>query len=75
MQLELSPSFDNRDKRVAYMECFGRLMAGIAPWLSLPDDDTAEGRQRKQLRQWALASYKNAVDSNSSDCLGKKKYN
>jgi len=69
MQLELSPSFDNRDERVAYMECFGRLMAGIAPWLALPDDDTAEGKQRKQLREWALASYKNAVDPNSPDCL------
>ena len=22
------------------MECFGRLMAGLAPWISLPDDDT-----------------------------------
>lgn len=69
MQLELSPSFDNRDKRVAYMECFGRLMAGIAPWLALPDDDTVEGKQRKQLREWALASYKNAVDPSSPDCL------
>ena len=25
------------------MECFGRLMAGLAPWLSLADDDTPEG--------------------------------
>ena len=42
MELELSPTWDNRDKKVAYMECFGRLMAGIAPWLTLPDDDTEE---------------------------------
>jgi hypothetical protein len=69
MQIEVSPSFDNRDKRVTYMECFGRLMAGIAPWLSLPDDGTAEGKQRAQLRQWALASYKNAVDPKSPDYL------
>lgn len=69
MVLELSPSFDKRDKRVAYMECFGRLMAGIAPWLSLPDDDTAEGRQRRQLREWALKSYENAVDPQSPDYL------
>lgn len=34
MQLELSPTWDGRDKRVAYMEAFGRLMAGISPWLS-----------------------------------------
>lgn len=69
MLLEISPSFDKRDKRVAYMECFGRLMAGISPWLALPDDETAEGKQRKQLREWALASYKNAVDPQSPDYL------
>ena len=69
MQTEFSPSFDNRNKKVLYMECFGRLMAGIAPWLTLPDDATAEGKQRKQLREWALASYKNAVDPQSPDYL------
>ena len=69
MQLEVSPNWDGRNKKVAYMETFGRLMAGIAPWLSLPDDDTPEGVQRKQLRQWALAAYKNAVDPESPDYL------
>ena len=69
MQTEFSPSFDNRNRKVLYMECFGRLMAGVAPWLTLPDDATAEGKQRKQLREWALASYKNAVDPQSPDYL------
>ena len=70
MKLELSPTWDNRDKKVAYMECFARLMAGIAPWLTLPDDDTAEGAKRKQLREWALKAYANAVDPESPDYLG-----
>ena len=69
MQTEFSPSFDNRNRKVVYMETFGRLMAGIAPWLTLPDDDTAEGQQRRQLREWALASYKNSVDPDSPDYL------
>lgn len=69
MQLELSPSWDGRDKKVSYMECFGRLMSGLAPWLSLPDDDTPEGKQRKQLREWALKSYAQAVDPESPDYL------
>ena len=69
MQTEFSPSFDNRNKKVLYMECFGRLMAGVAPWLTLPDDATAEGKQRKQLREWALASYKNSVDPQNPDYL------
>lgn len=69
MQTEFSPNFDNRNRKVLYMECFGRLMAGVAPWLTLPDDATAEGKQRKQLREWALASYKNAVDPQNPDYL------
>ena len=69
MKTEFSPSFDNRDRSVVYMETFGRLMAGIAPWISLPDDNTAEGRQRRELREWALAAYKNAVDPESPDYL------
>ena len=69
MQTEYSPSFDSRNKKVVFMETFGRLMAGVAPWLALPDDDTAEGKQRHQLREWALASYKNAVDPSSPDYL------
>ena len=70
MKLELSPTWDNRDKKVAYMECFARLMAGIAPWLTLPDDDTPEGLKRRQLREWALKAYANAVDPASPDYLG-----
>lgn len=61
MVVEVSPTWDGRDKKVTYMEAFGRLMAGIAPWLALPDDNTDEGAKRKELRQLALASYKNAV--------------
>ena len=68
--LELSPTWDGRDKRVSYMEAFGRLMAGLTPWLSLPDDDTDEGQKRRQLREWALKSYANAVDPDSPDYLG-----
>ena len=77
MVTEFSPSFDNRDRSVVYMEAFGRLMAGIAPWLTLPDDDSAESQQRMQLREWALAAYRNAVDPESSDylCWGKEGQN
>jgi hypothetical protein len=69
MEVEVSPTWDGRDKRVTYMECFGRLMDGMAPWLSLPDDDSAEGKRRKQLREWALKSYAHAVDPDSPDYL------
>lgn len=70
MAVELSPTWlKGRDKNLTYMEAFSRLMAGLAPWLNLPDDNTAEGKQRKQLREWALRSYANAVDPQSPDYL------
>lgn len=69
-QVEYSPSWDGRNKEVAYLEAFGRLMAGIAPWLALPDDGTAEGATRKRLREWALQGYKNGVDPASPDRFG-----
>jgi hypothetical protein len=69
MPLELSPAWDQRDQRVTYMEAFGRLMDGIAPWLALPPDNTPEGKQRAQLTAWALKSYANAVDPSSPDYL------
>ncbi|GFE82353.1 hypothetical protein GCM10011487_43530 [Steroidobacter agaridevorans] len=66
---ELSPTWDGRNAKVAYLEAFGRLMDGIAPWLSLPDDATPEGRLRSKLRQQALESYVHSVDSKSPDYL------
>jgi hypothetical protein len=67
--LEVSPTWDGRDKGVAYLECFGRLIAGIAPWLALADDGTPEGRARKRLHQLALQSYTNSVDHANPDYL------
>ncbi len=67
--LEVSPTWDGRPREVAYLECFGRLIAGVAPWLSLPADDTAEGRVRRRLTQQAIASYAHAVDPTSPDYL------
>ena len=43
MLVEVSPTWDGRNKKVTYMECFGRLMAGLAPWISLPDNRAARG--------------------------------
>ena len=66
---ELSPTWDGRNAGVAYLEAFGRLIAGLAPWLALPASGDAEGRLRDQFRQQALASYANAVDPRSPDYL------
>ena len=51
MPLETAPGYYLKADKVTYMEAIGRTLAGIAPWLALPDDDTPEGKLRKQLRQ------------------------
>ena len=69
MDLETGPLWDHRDENLGYVECFGRLMAGLAPWLSLPPDNSAEGKQRQLMLNMALEGYRNAVDPLSSDYL------
>ncbi len=66
---ELSPTWDGRNPKVAFLEAFGRLIDGIAPWLALPDTDGAEGRLRARLREQALASYAHSVDPKGPDYL------
>ncbi|MDR6530831.1 hypothetical protein J2800_001570 [Caulobacter rhizosphaerae] len=67
--LELSPTWDGRESGVAYLECFGRMISGLSPWLALPEDATAEGKVRKRLTEQALQSYVHAVDPASPDYL------
>ncbi len=67
--LELAPHWGRRDARVAYLAAFLRLMAGIAPWLALPDDGSDEAAVRARLRSLALKCYANAVDPENADNL------
>jgi hypothetical protein len=69
MRVEESPTTDKRDIRVAYMEAFGRLIAGLAPVVSLPDDDSPESKIRAKWRVQIHAGLKNAVDPKSPDYL------
>lgn len=59
---------------MTHLEAVGRTLAGVAPWLELPDDDTAEGKLRKQMRDEALKGLKNAVDPDSPDRLNFTKH-
>ncbi|MBC8985002.1 DUF2264 domain-containing protein [Pedobacter sp. N36a] len=56
-------------KKVTYLEAVGRTMAGVAPWLALPDDATKEGLMRKNLRLALLKGIANAVDPANPDYL------
>lgn len=69
MRVEYSPTWDKRNAQVAYMEAFGRLIAGIAPFVSLPDDNSAESKIRSRMRLQIQQSLVHAVNPKSPDYL------
>jgi hypothetical protein len=54
---------------VTHLEALGRLVAGIAPWLELPDDGTPEGHLRAQYADLTRRAIANAVDPASPDVM------
>jgi hypothetical protein len=69
MPLEKAPGYGLNAEQVTYLEAVGRTMAGIAPWLALPDDESREGQQRKQLRNAMVKGISNAVNPSNADYL------
>ncbi|MEX2045361.1 MAG: DUF2264 domain-containing protein [Opitutus sp.] len=68
MPVESHPSSQDR-RQVMYLEGFGRLLAGVAPWLELGGDATAEGRERARLAEQARAGVDAATDPASADFM------
>jgi len=56
-------------RSVSHLEAFGRLLAGIAPWLELPPDATPEGRLRARYADVARRALAAAVDPSSPDAM------
>lgn len=52
-----------------YLEAFGRLLAGMSPWLELGPDNTEEGKLRKKYIELAVSCIKNATDPKAADFL------
>ncbi len=52
-----------------YLEAFGRLIDGMAPWLELGADNTKEGVLRKKYIDLALLCIKNATDPKAADFM------
>ncbi|MDF2190372.1 DUF2264 domain-containing protein [Paraflavitalea sp. CAU 1676] len=69
MPVEKSPTYALNADKVTYLEAVGRTMAGVAPWLALPDDETKEGQQRATLRKALLKGIANGVDPSNPDYL------
>jgi hypothetical protein len=65
------PHHDWEKDRVNYapLEAFGRALSGIAPWLELGPDDTAEGKTRAKFIDLSVKSLIKATDTKSPDFL------
>ena len=57
------------NKLTTHLEAFGRLLAGMAPWLELGPDQTAEGKLRKKYIDLALICLHNATDPAAADFM------
>ena len=75
MPLEVSEGYYMNAAKVSHLEAVGRTMAGVAPWLALPDDNTEEGKKRKELRLDLLKGIANAVNPQSPDYLNFREEN
>lgn len=69
LPLEKGPDYYLNVLKVTHMEAVGRTMAGIAPWLALPDDDSKEAVLRKQLREELVKGLPNIVNPDHADFL------
>jgi len=69
MPVECVPGALEGRKQVTYLEAFGRLLAGMAPWLELGPDNTPEGKLRKKYLDLALKGLHHATDSTAADYM------
>ncbi|WP_205513484.1 DUF2264 domain-containing protein [Longitalea arenae] len=59
----------NDRKNFTYLEAFGRLLAGMAPWLELGPDSSAEGKLRKKYLDLSVIGIRNATDPAAPDYM------
>src|ERR1700744_6501947 len=70
MPVETKDPKDVKDRVYStHLEAFGRLLAGMAPWLELGPDQTPEGKLREKYILLALAGIHNATDPKAPDFL------
>ena len=56
-------------QNVTHLEAVGRLLSGMAPWIELPADASAEGKLRVEYADLARRAIARAVDPSSPDFL------
>src|SRR5690606_25726016 len=68
-RMPLEAKYPDTSKDYMHLEAFGRLLAGMAPWLELGADDTEEGKLRKKYLALSIAGIRNATDPKSADFM------
>ena len=69
MPVECSPEDSESRKEVTHLEAFGRLVAGISPWLELGKDSTNEGLLREKYLELTRKCLSVAVNPASADFM------
>ncbi|WP_308991311.1 DUF2264 domain-containing protein [Mariniflexile litorale] len=69
MPVEKSPGAWDDRTHVTYLEAFGRLLSGMAPWLELGPDKTEEGKLRAKYILLAQKCIHNATNPKSPDFM------
>jgi hypothetical protein len=69
MPVECKPGNNESRKEVTYLEAFGRLTAGISPWLELGVDNTSEGLLRKKYIELTRKCLSVSVNPLSADFM------
>ena len=71
MPVVLSVRIDNKEERsrVTYLEAWGRVLSGIAPWLNGEGGSVAEVALRQQYRDWAVKAVAHSVNPAAKDYM------
>lgn len=69
MPVEKSPGAWDDRTHVTYLEGFGRLLSGMAPWLELGPDKTDEGKLRAKYIALAQKCIHNATNPEAPDFM------
>ena len=69
MPVECVPGNIDSRRMVTHLEAFGRLIAGISPWLELGEDATSEGKLRKKFIELTRKCLSVSVNPASPDFM------
>jgi len=68
-RMPLEAKYPDTRRDFMHLEAFGRLLAGMAPWLELGADETEEGKLRKKYIDLSVTGIHNATDPESPDFM------